>query len=307
MVTALVYFSFSFIVTYAIGWLTGQLNGKNGLKAMYAATLDNINLAVIAPVGAGLLCYLYCTITDSFSRLASEGTIAAEDRLAYDAFLRRIDALYNNRPVLWTALGLSVLINVFNYVNKDSSWLGINGGITGIYGRLFVVINFFLIALILYKCAITVFAMRLVFQFNINVQPLHPDRSGGLLPIGKLAIAVNYFVGLILLFFTLLITLDPFVKMNIAYIGIIVGFYAISPFLLFSSLQEMNRSSNPEAVDIKRADEIIKVNQLYRIVDEMPVWPFDVRSLIRLGSTLSIPLVPLILDFLANKFSDLSP
>lgn len=325
---ALYYFAASFGVTLLLGLLTGQYHGRNGLAPMNATVLDNINLGIIAPLGAGLLCHLYNTISKSFSALLDDHAIADTGHKDYLAFMARLDRLYNSKMVIIIAVVVSLGINLFNYFNKTESWLGVNGGITGLYGRVIVFINFTLIGLILYKCVVTVYGMREVFRFDVDVKPLHPDRSGGLLPVGQLAIAVNYFVGLFLLFFTLLFTLDQFAANNMVYLGIIVAFYALSPFLLFSSLSKANKvmllkkeemlrklgrtfdfhfhhlndTSGEGRMDISHADDIIRVKELYSIVESMPVWPFDVRSLTRLVSTLSIPVAPFVVEYISKQF-----
>ena len=94
---------------------------------------------------------------------------------------------------------ISVSINVSVYFSKTDSWLGVNGGLTAIYGRFFITANYFMIVLILYKCAITVWALRRILQFEIAVQPLHPDGCGGLSLFGRTSLAINYFVTLILI------------------------------------------------------------------------------------------------------------
>jgi hypothetical protein len=312
------YFLISFAGVYLVGLFTGQLHGKNGLLPMYdlSRLVDNINIGFLAPVGAGLLCYLYNTIQASMKEIGEDGILPQEALGKYRELLYWLEGRYNNRWIAGMAFVLSLAVNLFNYFLKPDSWLGINGGVTGIYGRIFIFFNFNIIALIVYKCAMTVWALHKILQLPFIVRPMHPDRSGGLRSIGQLAFATNSFLVLLLAFFTILITFDTFVKTQPIYICIVLLFYLFAPFSIFFSLgkahqrmakkkeeilrklsltfdeyyQKMIDSGHMKTYELKYAADIESVSKLYDIVDKMPVWPFDFSTVLRFFTSIAIPL-----------------
>jgi hypothetical protein len=88
---------------------------------------------------------------------------------------------------------------------------------------------------------LTIWAIRKVLALPILVRPMHPDKAGGLKPIGRLAFAVNYFVVVILIFFTLIAIFGSVVRNSSLHIVMISAFYLVAPFSIFLSLVNANR------------------------------------------------------------------
>lgn len=321
--SALIYFFVSFGVIYMLGLLTGQYYGKNGLPPMYTQIIDNINLAFLAPIGAGLLCHLYKTIGNTFNAIKRDGLISKNEFDKYDRFLERADRYYNNLYAFIISFTFSFAMNTYNYLVKTESWLGINGGITGCYGRIFIIFNFTIIFLIIYKYFVTIWALQYILgNFNIKISPIHPDHSGGLKPIGALAIAANYFMALIVLYITLLIVFDPFARGAPVYFYAFIFFYPISIFSFFASLskahnkmktkknevisnlgktfdsyyEKLNSSKKNGVYDLREFELISHIETLYNIAIKMPVWPFDVNTMRRFFTSFSIPILVFLID-----------
>ena len=311
---------------YILGLITGQFHGKNGLAPMYSGILDIILMGFIAPVGAGLLSNLYFTIHKTFINVQSQNLISSSQLPQFEKFKKKLNILYSSKFVIIAAFILGFSINVYNYFTKLDSWLGINGGITGIYGRILIGMNYFILTLFLYKCAITFWALNAIFRFDILIRPFHPDRSGGLKMIGKLAVALNYFVALILVYFTLMMIFDPFAKQHPFYMVIFILFYPFAVIMFFTSLlgahkkmivckqyvfeklgatfdfyySKLNQPDNHGIYDTESADEISRIHNLYQMADKMPVWPFDKESIKRAFSALAIPALLFLFDLITN-------
>jgi len=316
-------------MTYVIGFITGQYGGKNGLPPMLSQVVDNINLALVAPIGAALLCNLYNTIRSTFLNVIHETILPPSEHERYREFLVRLDRIYNMPFVLITALTVSIGFNAYNYLFKLDSWLSINGGLTGLYGRLFIVLNYYIIALIVYKVAVTVWALQRVLNMNIIIQPMHPDNAGGLRPFGQLSVAINSFLAVVIVFITMLLVFDPFASTNPVYVASFVLLYISAPFLLVLSLSKANRkmaekkneamkrlglsfdhyyqklSRGPltEPYDIESADELIRIKELYKVVETMPVWPFDAKSVKRFITTITMPVIVFLINQLTSTDS----
>lgn len=329
LLTGIVYFVVEFVLTYIIGLLTGQLHGKNGLAPMYSRVLDNFMMGFLAPVGAGLLCHLYNTISATFESLWTEKLIDAHQAEMYQAFLSKLNRLYNSTTLIAVCVFLSFPINLYNYFSKTESWLGINGGMAGIYGRFFVGVNYFLICLAISKCVITIWALHRSFRFDLRIRPFHPDRSGGLKALGHLAIALNYFVTLLLVYFTLLLVFDEFARQHLIYTALVLMFYPVAVVSFFGTLsgahkkmlakktevleklgatfdhyyQKLLQSPDRTIYDLDSADEIAKIHGLYEIAEKMPVWPFDKDSLVRIFSSLALPVGIFLINLLVNADS----
>ena len=226
-----------------------------------------------------------------------------------------------------------MVINVLLMLLMKGAWNGIYGGITAYYFRLFVILNFYIIILILYKSIITIIAMRKVFGLKLKLQPLHPDNCGGLKPLGDLAIAINYFVALILIYFTILAIFDPTLKQNFLSSFIffclffIVLFLGVLIFILsiFKAHKQMKINKNEllqrlhvefqenyelllsslSKSDFKKmlSDKITSIHTMFQIAQNMPVWPFDTKSISRFFTTISLPLLIYIINLIMNSSS----
>lgn len=325
----LVYFLASFAMIYLIGLITGQYAGKNGLPPMPSQIIDNINLAIVAPIGAALLCNLYGAIRKTFLDVIHESILHPAEHDRYRVFLVRLDHLYNTPVVLISAITISVIFNTYNYFFNIESWLSFHGGITGLYGRLWVVVNYYIIAVIIYKIGVTVWGLQQVLSMDIDIQPMHPDRAGGLRPFGRLSVAINSFLAVVIVFVTTLLVFDPFASENPVYVASFILLYISAPFLLILSLSKANRKmlekkreamdrlgvtfdyhyqklskgKQTEPYDIESADELIRIKSLYGIVESMPVWPFDTESLKRFVTTITLPVIVFLINQVTNTDS----
>lgn len=314
------YFFLSYVALQAIGLATGQFFGRNGVPPMHTGLVDHLNMAFLAPVGAALLCHLYRSITHCFTYISQEGLLQDQDTEGYKQLTDKLGLLYNSKWAVAITILVSVAFNAFNYFGKptEQTWLGVDAGLSGFYGRFFVTLNYHMIMLIVYKSGITVWGLhRLLALYRLKIQPMHPDRCGGLKPLGTLSVAVSNFLGVVMVFISLLVFFDPFARQLIIYPILFVGFYALAPFLMFFSLSKASgqmRSTKAESLrrlantfdwyyrklessgkdghyDLKTAEEIGKIYQLYGIVEKMPVWPFDMHSVVRFFTTITLPAV----------------
>lgn len=330
--TGLLYFAVSYVLLLGLGLLTGQFFGRHNAPPMYTGIVDHLNMGFLAPVGAALLCHLYGTIESCFQYAYSEQLLPKEEQHSYLLFIRRLDRFYNALLPVVLSIGLSIAFSSYNYLMKptETTWLGVGAGLSGLYGRFFVTVNYSMVILIVYKCIVTVCGLHhFLATQKIRVQPMHPDRCGGLRPIGALAVAVNYFLAIVMVFISLLVFFDEFARTQPIYFILFLIFYGLAPFLLFFSLAKasrrmretkqrslkrlantfdryyslLDRGDDVEVYDVAVAEEIGKVYPLYDIVEKMPVWPFDIRSVVRFFTTITLPAVLFIIQQLFDTGS----
>lgn len=315
--------------TVLLGFISGLLFGRNtSLSPIAKDYMNIINVGIIAPIGAGLLINLYEKMKTTFVALR-ENNIIKNNLDEYEKLLARLSNWYSAKIIIIIALAISVIFNIIVMIKKKDSWSGINGGITAFYFRFWVIINYYMIVIILYKCIVTTLALNKVFKFDLNLQPLHPDKCGGIKSIGSLAIAMHYFLQLILVFLTMIAFFNPKNLHNVAFVFMFLAFVLITMFSLFFSLYKAHDKMQKTKIDLlsklhlefqkyyeklydnladktfqkRTADSLQSINNLYTLANNMPVWPFDFQSLLRFFSTISIPILLFLLQMLVNADS----
>ncbi len=325
VLAGVVYFLLSSGGTILLGYFTDFLFGRNSQLAPISTDYMNIiNVGIIAPIGAGLLINLYNKMKVAFIDLKSN-KIIMNNFSEYDTLLNKLLNLYSRKEVVYSALIISILLNIFFMFKKSNEWSGIYGGITAIYFRLFVVINYYMILIISYKCIITTWAIREIFKFNLIVQPLHPDKCGGLKVIGSLSIAMHYFLQLIILFLTMIVIFNSGSLHNIVFILTFLSLVIVTIFSLFFSLYKAHSKMQSAKDNLliklhlefrKNYDQLLNdefkkdiannlqsIHNLYALAEKMPVWPFDIHSIIRFFSAISIPIFIFLVEMLSNTDS----
>jgi len=326
---AILYFILSSGGTIMLGFFTGLLFGQDSnLSPIYKDHMNIINVGIIAPIGAGLLINLYNKMSSAFIVLKKNNIIADDIRI-YDKLLEKLSRLYSRKEVVWLSLLVAAGLNIYFMIKKSDSWSGIHGGITAFYFRLFVTINYYMILIILYKCIITTWAIREIFKLKIIVHPLHPDKCGGLKAIGSLSIAIHYFSQLIIIFLTMIALFNPNSLDNVAFVLAFLSLVVITVLSLFFSLYKAHFKMKSAKEDLLEklhsefqkyydqlfsnlgeesfqktiADNLQSINSLYAVANKMPVWPFDIHSLARFFTAVSIPILIFIVEMFSNTDS----
>jgi len=328
LATALVYFAISYLGLHLV------ICCSDGLQAIrntprHLLILNNIVLGLLGPLGAAVLCHLYRTIRTSFASLGEGHVIPAAELQSYWRLLRGLEKAYNNRygTVLAVLVGLG--FSVYNYFSKPGTWLGVGGGVGAVYARVFIAVNVYIICVVVYKCAVTAWGIGKILRLRIDVQPMHPDRCGGLRPIGQLSLAINYFVVIVMVYFALVFIFDPLPRQQPFYLVLYLIFYFLGPWLVYACLAPANKrmserkdqararlnrtfaayyeriagGDNQETFKMEAAGSIPALYDLYRIVDRMPVWPFDLASMTRFAITYALPFILFLADGLTNRDS----
>lgn len=165
------------------------------------------------------------------------------------------------------------------------------------------------------------FLRAYVAQTNLRLLPLHPDQCGGLRPVGQIGLRNQYVLTTLGINIVLLVlvwvwrqasdeTLRPLIILaSVAYLvcGPLVFMGPLLPFrdvmlrakrqwsseiaaLLraeFSRLRDAIRAGNIEDTDEKVLERLRKFGAL---IDELPVWPFDPRTLRAFAAAFVVPL-----------------
>jgi hypothetical protein len=165
---------------------------------------------------------------------------------------------------------------------------------------------------------------------NVNINPMHPDRAGGLLPLGQYALRSTYVIAAAGVVAALaefsLYQRGIFFTFHYFHV-VILAYVFLAPLSFFAPLGtarhamldaknelllKISKQFNSDFSEAYRelegaADElkasIDKVEQLQRIqvlTVAFPVWPFDVATLRRFSITVSSPFVTIALSILTD-------
>ena len=295
-------------------------------------------------------CMLILTVTDqqaltrALNSVRADGTVTiAETDLA--AIDKRWFRLFRIANLAAQALGVVIgsivawlTYKIFTPV-EIGHWIAYND-------RLVPVGYFYLYCLVLFYIVTSVYVVRtfaialllrdIVAHAQLHMLPLHPDRAGGLQPVGRLALRNQYaltLLGLNLVLFFL--TAGDFIRSNKPVLGLITALIVayvilgplafVAPLLPFRNgmlrnkaelmsevalrlrveldhLRERLLSGTITAEDENRIERLRKIGA---VIDELPVWPFDAVTLRQFLTAFTLPVAtgigtPLIVEFIRS-------
>lgn len=316
VIAAFYYFLPSYLMMHLLGMWTGHFWGRDGLSPMYATFESNVNMGVLVPVGVGLLCHFYFCVETQFTKLIDDGTVPREHVPALQAILLRYEKNLNTWLPVAVCLVLALALDGWTFFAKRGSWHCIDGGLVGIYAAVFKGINFFYIFFIAWKCLLTLGVLRRVDDFGMRIQPLHPDGVGGLAPAGKMALAVNWFLALLIVYFTFVYFFDPFFSGNMGYIVVTLACYPLTLTAIYISLEGVHRVMSQARDELlsrlsRETEEWLAGRgpapeaalRLYPLVQAMPSWPFRPGTFARFFTTITLPFAFFIIQLIVNRDS----
>lgn len=320
------YFAVVYVGMYAIGFATGTLFGTPDVAPMYSDVLMNINFGIISPIGAALLINLYNKISHAFESLIDSGMIESQEE--YIQFVRgKLYSLYNNPYISRIAISVALVINTINHITDTASFIGINGGLTGLYCRAFLVLNDYIIMVVVCKVMISLYGIHTTFsRFKPAVKIIHHDKSGGLAPLGELTLSQSYFVMVIMLNMALLALFNhSTTTFTLTYLTFFVCCVLSLILLVWPNrrahllLEEHKREAEEKLHNSYRSiyrshswndrtlispqviQQLKHLEDVHRLIKDMSIWPFNQKILFKyivsIGFPLSLSLVDLVLRY----------
>ncbi len=243
-----------------------------------------------------------------------------------------------------TGFFVGAVIAFLNYVTYTPAsmgfWIAHDGRLLPV-GYVFeycIFLFYFLIPLYVFRnVAISLLLRDIVAHSQLSMLPLHPDKCGGLSPIGRLGLRNQYVLmifGLNLVFFVmvsvLFLEIPPSLYRLLAAAAItylILGpVIFMAPLLPFRSGMIRNKNDLMRAVaqrlrvelqrlrgqlnsgPISKDDEelIDRLRKIGTVINELPVWPFDAITLrkfltayvVPILSSVAYPIGKILLDFI---------
>ncbi len=316
-----------------LSWAEGNFFAVPGNKRLeFLEDYGNwLNFLFILPMGIVLIYNYYGRLRRGLLRLVSQRVVmfgTEEDRVA---FLQECHQILNRKLLFWISVTLSLGLNVWLVLNVRSSWNGVAFSSFAIVPfRLYTFMNFAMVFYFLGKALLTVRMFRFVFRHHVVMQPLHPDRCGGLLPLGHISGAINMFLGLLTLYITVLVVIDGVPLTHPLFLSVVLGFFGLAFYLFlipaWMAHEEMKRQKDEvlqklnqdfqvlysrvtgqmiEANTMPRPEEqqeLENLSRFHHLVVALPTWPFNIETLSRLFAVVVGPLLVAFLKFYLEPY-----
>jgi hypothetical protein len=143
---------------------------------------------IAVAVAAVLFVGLYDKVPETLRTIWDRGVIQSDSKNAsivenYTRFISELELALNNRAG-WLLAGVPVVLYVLLYSGLVEISLG------SLIRVALAVLNWFLLGVATWRLLVVGYMVSCIpFKFNIAVQSPHPDRAGGLLPLGELCFA----------------------------------------------------------------------------------------------------------------------
>ncbi len=169
---------------------------------------------------------------------------------------------------------------------------------------------------------------------RLEISPLHPDRAGGLKPLGQYAVTIGLGLGVIGLALGISILRS---HMGIEQLGsafyLNLGLYLVSaPFFFFIPLMEAHNLMQKAKRDIllsvaeqyesifqisldkmkagkpvdKELAQLDSIRKMYTIADASPEWPFNINMFSKFSAAVVLPVIlPNVINYLSDFFKHL--
>jgi hypothetical protein len=256
-----------------------------------------------------------------------------------------LKATWNRRLQLWNLgaqlLGLGVgvtlgLLTVRPYRNPEvASWIA-PGGHLGHAGYVYlycIILLYTVVIVYVTRCVlISCFLRALVEAAPLRILPLHPDRCGGLRPVGRLGLRNQYTlsvlgINIILLLAVWMYLMHDTAPLRDVMIGAAVAYLILGPIIFMAPLLPFRagmRAAKTEwthevarvvRVEIDRLrvqlgkneiakpeeESIERLRKVGEAIDELPIWPFDSRTLRSFATAYMVPVaLPFVVEMGQN-------
>lgn len=270
----------------------------------------------------------------SLEQVHDDGVIVVSERAATELTARWAQRFRRRNIVgqlVAIAIGIGLALFTFRvYVALPiDSWIA-SAGRPHVAGYVYLYCITLLYALVVFYVFRSVTTSRFLHDFvrlaPMNVLPFHPDKCGGLRPVGRLGLRNQYTLTILGLNIALLLLVWwLFMKHNTGLrqvmIGASVAYLILGPVVFMAPLlpfrsgmikakeewtREVSRllrvdfarlRSRIQSGEVTRNDEdsIERLRKMGAMIDELPVWPFDARTLRSFGTAYIVPVgIPLI-------------
>lgn len=318
----------------SLATITGSLLPNSNQIGFLQSWIGWIWGFVIAPIVTGYYVWIANAIGDLLLKLQKSETIEIQ-KLDID----NVVPIYKSPFRFYFSVSCAVILGVVYVLTRSDlpGWASANSIILGSTTTTMLLLGY-MVGILATTLIANVWALQVIFKKKkLKLNPLHPDRCGGLKALSDyslktvyLAAAAGFVIGLseyrfmtydILLkywyihlsipLYLIITTISFFAPLSAAHNGM----KDAKEELLAHIAQHFRKNyaetySRLDKSPEKLRGEIDKVQQLhilYDLTDKFPVWPFDVTTLRRFFASATTPFIPLIVGLLSQFVSKLLP
>ncbi len=247
-----------------------------------------------------------------------------------EAEINSVIVSYQQKWRKFFALGIAIAFGIwyFSLQKNVYNWTGSDGGLPALTGTINGVAIFYSGTILVFTLITNVQVLhKLLGSKQLKINPLHPDRCGGLSPLSEYSLKTAYLVAI----FGMMITLCnyQFITQGIAekywYFNLIIVIYIPLSLICFFGpllaarkgmknakeelLSEIAKQFQIDYIHIhtnlngdaeffkKESAKLQELRSFYTLTNEFPVWPFDVTTFRQYLFSVATPMLPLVLKF----------
>jgi len=266
---------------------------------------------------------LRTALSDRTIEISAEG----QDSLACE-WTKRFRNYNLSGEILGAIIGLLVVYGNYRaYVDNPAGlWITY-------YDQLLPVGWVFLFCMWLFYAVVTVYVVRNLMialllraivankDTKVHILPLHPDKAGGLRPVGYLGLRNQYALTLFGFNVVLLLVVSQYLNKNEFLIGLlvaaVVAYVVVGPIVFMApllpfrkamreekaslmsgiakragaKLKELRQQPLEEAISKEDEELIDRLRKISAAIDELPVWPFDADTLRKFLTAYAFPII----------------
>jgi len=314
--------------------VSGTALPREGLDLSFLEdTVGLVLYGFVLPVGAFVALRFYTQAESAFERMHAEGLVSAPlDE--YNRFLAKLHRGYNSTWAHLAALFLGLV--VFGYLvcyswsDDMASWLDWRMGPGAVYHLVVGLVAWYCVHIILLKIIVTAWAIQRIFDWPVNIQPLHPDGCSGLQFLAQMAVTIAIFMavagmGVVLIVFANTILFGRPASAEPVLLAVLME--TLVPLVFFFCLYRAHRIMRsrkqallrdaherfqthfldlqeklPQGEDIDRsADEVLRLKAVHDLLRGLPVWPTNTQMLTQVLVSVALPLGLLVLQVLLEQ------
>lgn len=300
-------------------------------------------------------------LEDAFYRLRQSKVVRMDDS-EYAAFVESINRYFKHPLILWSPYVVAAAVTVFGaftyLLEGRNSWCSLAKGqpigATTILTAIIVFLLYYLLAGLMFRIAVQCLVIRRFFSSykdpnsnlldsdktsnpspmrKLNINPLHPDKSGGLSPIGDLSLRISV-AGIVVGICCLLgIASDRFLQgmalFSAFHIVILSSYFVVLSVVFFvplfavrAGMKEARQThlllisdhferamqhplnkllSETAFVDKSDIDHIENLKKLYEIAEKMPIYPFNTEHVTRFFGSVLWPVAVIFIKWLIDR------
>lgn len=322
----------SFIITSLISLFTAWISNTLWLPKDSVGLLNDPFPWVgtlFASIIWGYYLWSYYSIIELLDKLGISDIIKTNPQ-EISKIIRRI---YCNDNRKYSALFISIFFSISGFLTQtgnENSWYG-SKLLPNVVSTAIILLGIYICSMLVFNLISNIWIFHQVLRNNnvknnVKINPLHPDRCGGLRPLSDYSLNTTYLIAFFGVLVGVIILSTISNNQSNWHVYLLIPLYMILSVTCFfgplwtahSSMKNskeelLNKIAEQFQTDYsnthltldddaeKLARKIKKIEQLeqfYNMTDAFPVWPFDVRNFRRYLLTLPSPVIPLLIPIL---------